>query len=100
MPVHPYPVPPSSSSLTIVAWAAVILISALPDVAWAELTGAVPAWLAVAKMGLALFLALAAFLWKPLRPLSKFFIIMAAFFGLSTLRLRLNFTFLTIALFR
>jgi hypothetical protein len=92
MPSNPYPIAPSSRNLTIVAWVATILISTLPDIIWTELTGSVPAWLTYAKMGLLLILALIAFVWRPLRPLRNFFVVMFAFFGLSLLRLRFNFT--------
>ncbi len=92
MPAEPYPVPPGRRYLILLTWAAVVSISALPDIVWVELTGVVPTWLAIAKMGLMFFLALAAILWKPIRPLRNFFIVMAAFFALSELRLRLNFT--------
>jgi hypothetical protein len=75
-----------------VAWVVTALVSTLPDIIWVELTNGTPAWLTSAKMVLLAILALAAFLWKPLRPLRDFFIIMVAFFGLSELRLRIDFT--------
>ena len=89
---NPYPIAPSSRNLTVVAWVATILISTLPDIIFTELTGGVPTWLTNAKMGLLLILALIAFVWRPLRPLRGFFVVMFAFFGLSLLRLRFNFT--------
>ena len=51
-----------------------------------------PAWLSAAKLGLLLALSMAAFLWKPLRPLRNFFIVMAAFFSLFALLPRFDFT--------
>jgi hypothetical protein len=92
MTANPYPVPQSSRNLTFLAWGSVILISAVPDIAASLLTGSVPAWLGFGKMGLMLGLGLAAFLWKPLRPLRNFFIVMFAFYGLSELRPLVNFT--------
>jgi len=92
----PYPVAQSGRNLTILAWTVTILISALPDAAWVELTGSSPAWLAFTKMGLLLILALAAFFWNPLRPLRNYFIVMLAFFGLSELRLNINFAVPTV----
>jgi len=92
MSSNPYPVPPSNRHLTILAWVVTALVSTLPDIAWVELTHGIPAWLTSAKMVLLAVLALAAFLWKPLRPLRGYFIAMLAFFGLSELRVRINFT--------
>lgn len=74
MSSNPYPVPQSNRNLTIVAWAVTILVNALPDIAWVELTNGNPTWLAFTKMGLLLILALAALIWKPLRPLRDYFI--------------------------
>jgi hypothetical protein len=95
-PIHlesnPYPVPLSNRTLTAVAWGITLLISTLPDIVFTELTGSVPAWLTNLKLGLLLALALVAFVWRPLRPLRNFFVVMFAFFGLSLLRLRFNFT--------
>jgi amino acid transporter len=92
MDSNPYPVQQSNRNLTILAWVVTILISALPGIAWIELTGSSPSWLPWAKMGLLLVLALAASFWKSLRPLRNFLIVMFAFFGLSELRLQVNFT--------
>ncbi len=92
MTANPYPVPQGSRRLTILAWVVVILLSTLPDIAFDQLAGGVPAWLSFAKMGLVLFLALAAFVWNPLRPLRNFFIAMLAFFGLLQLRPLIDFS--------
>ena len=92
MSSNPNLVPQSNRSLTTLAWVVTIAISALPDIAFSELANGAPTWLTFAKMGLLLVLALAACIWKPLRPLRNFFVAMFAFFGLSELRLRLSFT--------
>jgi membrane protease YdiL (CAAX protease family) len=82
----------SNRNLTILAWGATILISTLPDIALDKFAGGIPAWLTFAKMGLLLLLGLAAFIWKPLRPLRHYFIVMFAFFGLFELLPLVNFT--------
>lgn len=92
MTSNPYPVPQSSRHLTIYAWLTTILISVLPDIVWIELLHADPCRLTMIKMGLLLVLALVALLWKPLRPLRNFFLVMLAFFGLAELRSRIDFT--------
>jgi len=92
MPSNPYPVLQSNRRLTGLAWGITVLVSSLPDIAWVELTGSTPVWLVFAKMGVLIFLALISFLWVPLRPLRNYFIALFAFFGLSELRLRVNFT--------
>jgi len=92
MTANPYPIPQSSRNLTILAWGAIVVISAVPDIAESTLTGSVPAWLSFGKMGLMLGLAVAALIWKPLRPLRNFFIVMFAFYGLSELRSLVDFT--------
>ena len=89
---NPYPVQQSSRNLTILAWVTTILISTVPDIAFDQLAGGIPAWLTFAKMSLLLSLGLAAYLWKPLRPLRNFFIAMFAFFGLFVLLPLANFT--------
>ncbi len=90
--INPYPVPRSNRNLTIIAWVTTILLSTLPDIAFDRLAGGIPAWLIYIKMGLLLILSLAAFFWKPFRPLRNFFIIMFVFFGLAELRPLINFT--------
>jgi hypothetical protein len=90
---NPYLVQQHNRDLTILAWVVTLLISTLPDIAWIELTGNTPPWLINAKMGLLLIVGVSAFIWKPVRPLRNFFLVMFAFFGLMELRLRFNFTF-------
>jgi hypothetical protein len=92
VPANPYPVSQSNRNLTILAWVLTILISLLPDILWTELTHSPAAWFTFAKMVVLFGLALTVFLWGPLRPLRNFFAAMIAFFGLSELRLRFNFT--------
>ena len=90
---NPYPAPLSNRRLTILAWVVTVLISTVPDIAFDQLAGKIPAWLAFAKMGILLALSLAAFVYKPLRPLRNFFIVMFAFFGLFALLPLVNFSF-------
>lgn len=64
----------------VFAWAAILLISDLPDVLWDALIGPAPAWLFWAKVvllgaGLALCL-----LWKPIRPLWQFMLVFLVFY--------------------
>lgn len=92
MPENPYPVPQSDRRLTLLAWATVALVSTLPDIAFDMLAGGIPAWLVFAKMGLLLALGLAAFFYRPLRPLRNFFLVLLAFFGLFQLLPRVDFT--------
>ncbi|HUK83792.1 MAG TPA: CPBP family intramembrane glutamic endopeptidase [Verrucomicrobiae bacterium] len=94
MSSNPFPVLPSNRSLTILAWTATILVSTLPDIIWIELAKGRPgSWVLYdGKIGLMLAPFLAACVWKPLRPLRNFFLVMFAFFVLSDLRTRLNFT--------
>ncbi len=61
------------------AWAAVLLVSDLPDVLWHAATGAVPPWLVWAKVaaaGVALAVCLA---WRALRPLLPFALVLLVF---------------------
>ena len=76
----------------MIAWIVTVLISVVPEIAFQLLAGSIPAWLVYAKSGLLLVLSLIALLWKPVRPLSSFFIIMFAFFGLAELRGQINFS--------
>jgi hypothetical protein len=92
MTTNPYPIPQSNRNLAIFAWVVTILISVLPDIIWIEFSKTLPIGLVKVKMGLLLLLILVAMIWKPLRPLRSFFIVMLAFFSLSELRLKINFT--------
>lgn len=92
MESNPYPVPGGSRTIAGVAWGVTLLVSSLPDIAWNELTGSVPAWLTFAKIGLLLVLSLTALAWKPLRPLRNYTVVLLALFGLNLLRDGLDFT--------
>jgi hypothetical protein len=66
--------------LLLSAWGLILLISNLPDVLWTAVTGEIPGWLFWAKVGVlgaALALCL---LWKRLRPLWQFALVMLVFF--------------------
>ncbi len=90
-PPNPYQVQMSNRNLAIAAWDVTVLISALPDIVFSELSGSVPAWLPLAKIGLLLVMTLVAIIWRPLRPLRNFSLMMIAFFGLTELRPRIDF---------
>jgi hypothetical protein len=82
----------SKRALTGIAWGVTVLVSSIPDILWLQLTGGIPSWLTYLKMGLLLVFVFVAWIWKPLRPLRNFFIVMFAFFGLTELRLRIDFS--------
>jgi hypothetical protein len=82
----------NNRSLIIFAWVIVALISALPDIAFSEITGSVPAWMLAAKLILLGILAVASYFYKPIKPLHNYFLIMIAFLGLLELSSRINFT--------
>ncbi len=71
------------------AWTVIAGISILPDVLFAELAGAVPGWLAAAKLGGAGLLLLASFAWAPARPLRLFATVVLALLALGWLVPRL-----------
>ncbi len=89
---NPYPVPVNNRNLTWVAWGVTALMSSAPDIAFNELTGGIPSWLFYFKIGFLFALSLGAVIWRPLRPLRNFFLILIAFFGLNALRSRFDFT--------
>ncbi len=89
-----FPAPLADRSLTIVAWVVTLASSAIVDIAWAEVTGAVPAWMPFARLSLLAGLALVGQLWRPWRPLRNFALLLFAMFGLAELRIRLDFTWL------
>ena len=62
------------------AWALILLISDLPDVAWNAFLGAVPSWLFWAKVCLLVISLLACLLWRPIRPLWQFSFVFAIFY--------------------
>ena len=91
--------PVAHNNLTITAWMVTILVSTMPDIAFDTLTGGVPAWLTFVKIGLLLGLGLTASVWRALRPLRNYFIVMLVFFGLSVLRPLIDFTWLPLQAF-
>ncbi|PKN83710.1 MAG: hypothetical protein CVU46_16310 [Chloroflexi bacterium HGW-Chloroflexi-8] len=92
MQSNPYPVPLNNRNLTWFAWGATVLVSVVPDIAFNEIVGFIPAWLFYVKIGFLIGLCLISFLLKPLRPLRNFFLILIAFFGLNALRSNFDFT--------
>jgi hypothetical protein len=88
---NPYLRAQSDRRLTGLAWGVTLAVSTLPDIVWDQFAGGTPAWLTYAKMALLLILVVAGLIWKPLRPLRNFFIVLIAFFGLTLLRPRVNF---------
>lgn len=89
---NPYPVLPGRPTLLGLAWSITVVASSLPDILWSQLSGGIPSWLDFAKMGLLLGLVLASVVWRPLRPLRNFCLVLLAFFALMALRQRLDFT--------
>jgi hypothetical protein len=79
-------------TMTLIAWASSILISAFPEIAWIAMAVSSPAMISFVKMGLISLLALVTLFWKSLRPLRNYFLVMFAFFGLSALRLQFDFS--------
>jgi membrane protease YdiL (CAAX protease family) len=64
--------------LPALAWAAMLLVSLLPDILSRELTGELPVWLVWVKIGLMATLLLASLLWSRIRALSLFFVVLLA----------------------
>ncbi|MBN2393232.1 MAG: CPBP family intramembrane metalloprotease [Anaerolineae bacterium] len=72
---------PSSNRLLLpAAWAIMLVLSMLPNALFHELASGSPAWLSWAKIGLLVVLSAAAFLWKSLRPLRNFLLLLLAIF--------------------
>jgi membrane protease YdiL (CAAX protease family) len=90
---NPFPVPQTNCNLTILAWVTTVLISTVPDILLDKLGGGIPAWLTDAKLGVLLVLILGSFIWKTIRPLFNYFLVMFAFFTLFELLPLVNFTF-------
>jgi membrane protease YdiL (CAAX protease family) len=68
------------SPLQILAWAATLLLSILPDVLFQEITGSRPAWLYGAKLGLIAILLMLGLFWEPAKKLQKYFMVFLAIF--------------------
>jgi membrane protease YdiL (CAAX protease family) len=65
--------------LIIIAWTSILLISDLPDVIFKAVTGQVPVWLFWAKIAVIVCFAGLCFVWKTIRPLLPYAIIMSVF---------------------
>lgn len=76
------PVIHSPASLIAIAWVVTLLASSLVDILWFELTGAVPSWLLWAKLILLGGLILLSGLWKPIKALRPYFIMLLAIMAL------------------
>lgn len=81
--------------LAILAWSVTLLISLLPDILFKEITGAAPAWLFWTKIGLLGGCLALSLLWKPLRALWLFFVVLLLVhllgWGVEKLLFNLNF---------
>lgn len=71
------------TSVAVIAWAVMLLVSELPQIVFREWGGAVPAWLFPAKMVLLAFAIVASIVWPAVRPLQPFFIIFFALYALQ-----------------
>ena len=92
MTINPYRTTQHDRRLTYIAWGTTLFISVLPEIICILFGIPLAPWWNWAKMGVLLGLTLTTLIWKPLRPLQNFFIIMFIFFGLAELRTRFNFT--------
>lgn len=79
---------------TVGAWLLLAVVSTLPDIAFHELAGAVPAWLVSAKLAAVVVALAVSMVWSPLRPLRRFAVVIATFIGLHLLLARVDFTWL------
>jgi len=69
----------SSRPLTIaIAWAVTLLVSSLGDIIGHELSGAAPLWLLWAKGGLLVALIALTWLWRPIKALRPYFVVLLA----------------------
>jgi membrane protease YdiL (CAAX protease family) len=68
----------SNASSIVLAWVVTLFVSSLGDIAWFELTGVVPLWLLWAKISLLGALILLSWLWKPIKTLRFFFVMLLA----------------------
>jgi hypothetical protein len=66
--------------LVFCAWAAILLISDLPDIIWNRLLGQVPESLFWMKVGVLGLLLVACSVWERVRPLRQFALVMLVFF--------------------
>lgn len=78
-PEEPAPSVTSPRPLSIaIAWTVTLLVSSLGDIFCHELSGAAPLWLLWAKAGLLAALIGLTWLWRPLRALRPYFIVLLA----------------------
>jgi membrane protease YdiL (CAAX protease family) len=68
------------SATLILAWAVMLLVSTLPNILWQETTGEPAGWLFWAKEGLLAVFLLLSIVWKALRPLRQFMVIILILF--------------------
>ncbi|MCX6047037.1 MAG: CPBP family intramembrane metalloprotease [Chloroflexi bacterium] len=73
-----------------IAWGAMLLVSALPNIVFLEGRGSVPSWLIWAKIGGLLGLVLLGFVWQAVRSLRAFFIVLAAIYLAQELFFRVS----------
>ncbi len=78
------------SYISLLTWAVVLLVSDLPNAIWQAVGGEPQSWLFWAKIGLLLALVLAGLMWKPIKVLRSYFlllmILMLALSGMNWLR--------------
>ncbi|HPR64130.1 MAG TPA: CPBP family intramembrane metalloprotease [Thermoanaerobaculia bacterium] len=74
----------NNTTLIILAWLSILLVSDLPDMA-ASLFGPVPSWLLPGKLVFLAVFLLVCSLWKMVRPLRPYALVMAVFFAMLSL---------------
>jgi membrane protease YdiL (CAAX protease family) len=65
-------------TITLLAWIVTLLVSELPDILYYELGGAAPLWLLWVKLALLAVVIGLGWLWKPIRALRPYFIMLLA----------------------
>lgn len=68
------------SIFVFLAWGTILLISDVPDIVWHSLSGHVPKWLFWSKVGVLSFLLAMCLIWKLIRPLWQFAVVMLVFY--------------------
>ena len=76
---------------SLIAWAATLIASILPEIFFDQAGGGIPDWLFWAKMGLFGALLVLSLIWRLLRPLSSFFAVWVVLLGATELAGNLNF---------
>ncbi len=64
------------SPISWLTWATVLLVSDLPNAIWQAALGEPPGWLFWAKIGLLLGLVLAGLVWKPIKDIRSYFLLL------------------------